>query len=469
MTAVVEITGMSVVMPFISRDIPSTTAEKGYLASAGFLGVVMSSHAVGFLSDTWGRAKTMRTTLSISFITSIMSVFSFNIWMLIVLRFLTGFIMSASQGSIFNLVGEFHSSKTRAKYVTMLSMFSQLAMIFMPAVAMGILPLKLNTEVFGLQFESWRLLMLIFSFMRTFALIGLFILPETPKFVLVHGNHDKAIGILQMMYSKNTRKPKYEYPVRRIASEGRGDSLKNVHGVKGAFELIWNQTVPLFNKSRILHTMNICVMMFLISAISHGAYMWFPTILKQQIADSANGLSTCEIMHLASNESVNVTQIEEVSSEVVIDTAMFKVLITIGAVFSVTYFFLSLIINAVGKRKLLFALIVFPGLSCLALQFVISVPWAIVTLTVLMSLSNCIGIVGTMAFEFFPPNVSGMGMSLIMMIARIGSAAGSSVFGLMIYVNCDMLFYISFGLCMFLLILSILLPSNEKKIHTVNS
>ncbi|XP_055909661.1 synaptic vesicle glycoprotein 2C-like [Eupeodes corollae] len=462
MTATVEVMGMSIIMPFITHDIPSTSSEKGLLASAGFLGIVLSSHAVGFLSDTWGRARMLRTTLSISFLTSFASVFSYNIWMLIVFRFLTGFIMSGCQGSVFNYLGEFHSSKTRAKYVTMLSVFAQLGMIFMPAVALVILPLKLDITILGLQFQSWRLLLLVFSCMRTFALIGLFTLPESPKFVFVQGDHEKALETLRMIYSKNTKNPQYEYPVHQIAPDGRGDNLKNVCGVKDAVALIWTQTTPLFNKSRVLHTVNICLIMFLMSAVSHGSYMWFPTILKQQIANIGSGLTTCEIMHLVSNDSaVNMSQLEDVSSEVVIDTTMFKILITIGTVFSVTFFLFALIINTVGKRKFLFGLILIPGLSALVLHFITNIPWAIVILTIVMTLSNGVGIVGTMAFEFFPTNVSGMGMSLVMMMARVGSAAGSSIFGSMINNSCDKLFYISFASCMLLLVLSILLPGKR--------
>ena len=132
MAVMVEIMCVSIILPSMQCDLVSTLTEQGILASSGFLGIVLSSHAMGFLADTWGRVRTLRLALVLASISTIISAFSVNIWMLIVFRFLTGFFISGGQACVFSLCGEFHGNKTRVRHVTLLSGFLPLALIYLP-------------------------------------------------------------------------------------------------------------------------------------------------------------------------------------------------------------------------------------------------------------------------------------------------------------------------------------------------
>lgn len=132
MAVMVEIMGVSLIMPLVKCDLQSTLEQQGLLASSGFLGVVLSSHAMGFLADTWGRVATLRYAMLFSAISSIISACSVNIWMLIVCRFCTGFFISGGQACVFSLCGEFHGNKSRVRHVTLLSCFMCIAMMFAP-------------------------------------------------------------------------------------------------------------------------------------------------------------------------------------------------------------------------------------------------------------------------------------------------------------------------------------------------
>lgn len=132
MAVMVEIMGVSLILPLVKCDLMATLEQQGILASSGFLGVVLSSHAMGFLADTWGRVATLRYAILFSAICSVVSAFSVNIWMLIVFRFLTGFFISGGQACVFSLCGEFHGNKSRVRHVTLLSCFMCIAMMFAP-------------------------------------------------------------------------------------------------------------------------------------------------------------------------------------------------------------------------------------------------------------------------------------------------------------------------------------------------
>lgn len=110
--------------------------------------------------------------------------------------------------------------------------------------------------------------------MSILALLGLFILPETPKYVLCQGDHDGALQILRSIYAQNTGRPASDYPVKQIIMQSNGASLSNISGFKDALKMIWSQTTPLFYRERCLHTINICLIMFSVFCVSQGVFMW---------------------------------------------------------------------------------------------------------------------------------------------------------------------------------------------------
>lgn len=132
MAVMAETMGISMVMPMVKCDLSATQAEQGLLASAGYFGVVFSSHIMGFLADTCGRVRTLRYSLLLAAAATVISAFSVNTWMLIAFRFLNGFFISGCQACVFSLCGEYHSNRTRVRHVTLLAIFLPFALIFLP-------------------------------------------------------------------------------------------------------------------------------------------------------------------------------------------------------------------------------------------------------------------------------------------------------------------------------------------------
>lgn len=81
---------MAFVLPAAKCDFKMSTAEQGFTNSVGFIGVIFASHFWGFMADTWGRRKVIRSTLFIAFVLSLISSLSLNTWMLIITRFASG-------------------------------------------------------------------------------------------------------------------------------------------------------------------------------------------------------------------------------------------------------------------------------------------------------------------------------------------------------------------------------------------
>ncbi|KAM7349287.1 niacin transporter NiaP isoform 2-T2 [Cochliomyia hominivorax] len=469
MAVMVEIMCVSVILPSMKCDLMSTLTEQGILASSGFFGIVLSSHAMGFLADTWGRIRTLRLALILASISTIISAFSVNTWMLIVFRFLTGFFISGGQACVFSLCGEFHGNKTRVKHVTLLSGFLPLALIYLPAAATFVLPLRIDTVFLGMKFSSWRVLLIVNSSLSLLALIGLFALPETPKYVLVQGDHDGALEILRWIYVKNTGRPESDYPVKQITMQSNGASLANISGVKDALKLIWTQTVPLFYRERCLHTINICAIMFVVYGIAQGIFMWFPTMLNEMVAKEGLGSNVC---HILTNMETEADFTSDVCNGI-IDTFPFMVIMMVGAAFAVFYLIFAFTIDIIGKKNLIICWLVISGICVTLIHWSTNFYVIVVLLTLTMSVGNCGGLVSTISMEFFPTNINAMGMCFIMMVGRLGAVVGSNFLGKLLFNYCDNVFWGLLGISCLLSVMTWYLPERKyqkqkKVIHEVN-
>lgn len=91
-SAFVELTSINVIFPVAQCDLDLTTADKGILGSIGYVGVILSSHLWGFLSDTRGRTTILIPTLLVAFLMTFLSSLVNNFWLMLILRFLNGFL-----------------------------------------------------------------------------------------------------------------------------------------------------------------------------------------------------------------------------------------------------------------------------------------------------------------------------------------------------------------------------------------
>ena len=137
-----------------------------------------------------------------------------------------------------------------------------LANIYMPLFAWLILPLDINPYVpaLDIHFSSWRLLILVLSLPSLFFGICLYILPESPKYLLAQGNEDDALKILRRVYAMNNNKQEAEYPVSKIILDEDGTDAKEKNG--GIWRTIYVQTAPLFKPPYWLKTFMLCFLQF---------------------------------------------------------------------------------------------------------------------------------------------------------------------------------------------------------------
>lgn len=90
-----NVLGISFVFPVAECDLSLTTQHKGVLSGISSIGIIVSSHFWGFLADQRGRKTVIVPTLILSFLATFMSSLATNFSMLVVYRFLSGFLWAS--------------------------------------------------------------------------------------------------------------------------------------------------------------------------------------------------------------------------------------------------------------------------------------------------------------------------------------------------------------------------------------
>lgn len=65
----------------------------------------------------------------------------------------------------------------------------------------------------GFVYNSWRVFLMICALPSFTVAILLYFLPESPKFLLAHGQEEEAMAVFRKIYAMNTNKNPEDYPV----------------------------------------------------------------------------------------------------------------------------------------------------------------------------------------------------------------------------------------------------------------
>lgn len=103
------------------------------------------------------------------------------------------------------------------------------------------------------------------------------------------------------------------------------------------------------------------------------------------------------------------------------------------------------------------------GACSLLLHWIDNIVLVLICLTFTVAISNCIGILSTIALEFYPTNMNVMGVSFVMMVGRLGSVVSTNMVGPLLFSYCDTLFLTFAGTIAFIFVLAFFLPQGAVK------
>ncbi|CAG9793359.1 unnamed protein product [Diatraea saccharalis] len=208
-------TTSSYILPNAECDLNMTIIEKGLLTSMPFCGQVSASLFAGFMTDAFGRKMFLIGGLLGIFVSSVIEGSSQNFWMLAVGKLFEGVCSCFCYTIPSVLLSELVHKNVRNRVLLLFASFTSISLILIALISWGLLPLNLKITLIEGYFvlHSWNIYLYVCSLCSLIAAISYYYLPESPKYLLSHGQENEALEVLKDIYSSNTRENRNSFPV----------------------------------------------------------------------------------------------------------------------------------------------------------------------------------------------------------------------------------------------------------------
>lgn len=228
----------------------------------------------------------------------------------------------------------------------------------------------LDIDFLGITYKPWRLFLVVCGTPNLIcALVLIFFIPESPKFVFAQGDEEKTLKIFRRIYRINTGKPVQSFGVTGIIKDEEfGNS--SVSKCDGFFHFMWSQTAQLFKGAHLKNTLTACFIQFSVCNTSNGFWTFLPEILNKislWTEQNRGPATVCDIFG-ADKVLLNQTDVELVCIDK-LEIGMFVHIYEIVALYGISYAVMSLIINRVGKLGILLTVLLSTGAAALSLMF----------------------------------------------------------------------------------------------------
>ncbi len=175
-------------IPFFQKDFGIDNGMVEQITSAGVLGAILGALFCGKLTDRLGRRKVILASAVIFAVGAVWSGIAADAWNLVLARLFLGVAIGVSSFAVPLYIAEISPTKVRG---TLVSMFQLM-------VTIGVLVSYLSDLYFADESDMtcWRPMFYVGVIPACILLIGMFFMPETPRWLMSQGRHDESIRIL---------------------------------------------------------------------------------------------------------------------------------------------------------------------------------------------------------------------------------------------------------------------------------
>ena len=198
-----------------------TTGQASSITASVFSGAFIGTLLLGRMGDLFGRKPIFILTASIIAFFGVSTAFVTSYTELVLCRFLIGF----GVGGIvvpFDTLAEFMPTLSRGRWLVTTSYFWTTATLMVPILAYVTLGRSkatnnsgenTDTDVDADADRNWRLFVALCAIPCTIsAAIGMYVVPESPRWLLQKGAADKALTVLRQAAATNGKNPFYVFP-----------------------------------------------------------------------------------------------------------------------------------------------------------------------------------------------------------------------------------------------------------------
>lgn len=381
-----ELTLLSLILPSLRCEWELTPYFEAAITLSLFGSYALFSIVLGKISDKYGRKPVLFCSTSGLIFSAIASSRSPNKWIFLISRITTGAYIATSVNCIICYSIEFSESKYRAygSATFVISAFGGVAFVN----GLGYLFLRLI---------GWRWFILLVSLPVVPALIMVYFLPESPRYLLVSGQQEKSLQAVRFIARLNGKKLPENLEIESFEEQHLGSYLK------------------VFNKENRRLTIALSVIYFFNLSIEMGLIMFLPLLFSSGVC-GRSGTNTDNCQYLSQEDLWKLTV-----------TAVGSI---VGALFAL------LSAQKIGRllplrtscAMVLFGLLVFLVTCSEWITFAVSA-----YVKVLESFTNTL--IWIIIPESFPTNIRSTTTGFINSCGKIGGVLGTTSVYLLFYVD----------------------------------
>jgi MFS family permease len=181
-------------LPAIAKEFNLSSSDETFVALAiGLIGYAVGSMLIGGLSDRFGRFRILLVTMGLTALGSFLDATATGLATLTLWRFITGMGVGADLNLVSTYVGELAPAAKRGRIANLTFLVGIIGQAVTPFIALALVP----NYTFG-----WRLLFVIGGVIATIAFLARFELPESPRWLALHGREAEAEEIVAEMESR---------------------------------------------------------------------------------------------------------------------------------------------------------------------------------------------------------------------------------------------------------------------------
>jgi len=249
----------------VSDDWGLNAAQRGFIVSVVFLGVLVGNAMSGWLGDSFGRRLPVVLSYWSIFIFSIGSALAWDIWSMVIFRMAVGVAFGIGQPAWNTYAAEFAPAAQRE----IMNGYSQLLFVGGEMFAVFLLYME-DPELRNMDWRRLLALGAIPSFI--FGATSYFGLRESPPFLASKGQHDEAKEVLRAMAVGNSKdNVNVEY---NLGSSTSAQSSQQVNNYASALRVIFGRNLG-------FTTFTVCLLCFTLNFNYYGGIYAFPQVLPE--------------------------------------------------------------------------------------------------------------------------------------------------------------------------------------------
>ncbi|XP_068619921.1 synaptic vesicle glycoprotein 2B-like [Battus philenor] len=442
-------TTSSYILPMAECDLNMSIMHKGLLNAMPFFGQVGATFFTGFLVDTFGRRIFLVGGNAALFACALVEGSSQNYWMLIAIKLIEGIAMSLSVSAIASMVSEFVHKNIRDRILMLYCSFMSLSLIVAALMSWAVLPQPWHVIIYSGYFELriWNFYLYICSVWSLIASILYCTIPESPKYLLSHGQEREALNVLCKVYTENTGNSKDSFPIKSLGKSNVFKSTKDMSMKKqlthALIEVKDLFRAPLFNRLMLFSSLTfVCLLAY--SALR----LWYPqlsTIIENYKKDHGDTDRFCVMINeyrynLDIND--NITNTDNVTDAKVciphLSGSETYVNGIILGLFSLLFMGASgYLVDFLGQKILMFAQLLLCAICSGSLYWTnSSIQTALLISATCGLMQSALSLQQNILIRVFPTTLRTLALSVILMVGRIGSLLGNILFPLMLELGC---------------------------------